>query len=419
MHECLPGADPVELHSQSRIALPGLVLIFLLPGETPTESTAGGLERARAFLVEQAIRDAGLAAVTAAAESIQLAYRNRLLVRQLLRVAESERRPQANAAREIQRSWRGFAARTDGRIVLARERRDEDNAAIQIQKIARGNAARTRQRHDAAATRISAAWRGTACRWTLVERAEQLQWERAERQYSAKQIQSAWRGFVVRQAINVAELQYDAAAIIQAAARGWLQRHPIHLALLDLAAVEVQSAWRGWAGRRRVLLLRQALSAEEAEYAARVIQERALEFILRRRAAQECAEEEAAAATLIQSHARGWLVRHYQWVLIDEDRVFRRQLRELEAERQRELERQRDLDAAATVLQAAGRGWLGRAAYERKKETAVRAPAPIAARADGARTARAAISSRFALTEREAALRAQMEAIRQRRKTTR
>ena len=162
-----------------------------------------------------------------------------------------------------------------------------------------------------------------------------------------------------------------------------------------------------------MLRLRQALSEEEAEYAARVIQERALEFILRRRAAQECAEEEAAAATLIQSHVRGWLVRHYQWVLILEDRVFRTQLRELEAERQR------DLDAAATVLQAAGRGWLGRAAYERKKETVACALAPIAVQADGARTARAAISSRFALTEREATLRAQMEAIRQRRKTTR
>ena len=161
-----------------------------------------------------------------------------------------------------------------------------------------------------------------------------------------------------------------------------------------------------------MLRLRQTLSEEEAEYAARVIQERALEFILRRRAAQECAEEEAAAATLIQSHVRGWLVRHYQWVLIEEDLVF-------EAERQRELERQRDLDAAATVLQAAGRGWLGRAAYERKKETVACALAPIAVQADGARTARAAISSRFALTEREATLRAQMEAIRQRRKTTR
>jgi hypothetical protein len=333
---CAPRSEPHRLRSQDRINLPGVSLVFLLPGDIVKEA-AGGFERARTYVLKRAVDEAvsragSTDAVTEAAEQIQLAYKSRLLSKQLLRVAAELRKPRTDAATKISSAWRGFATRTSGEVVWAQHCRSENRSAVSIQSAWRSRHDRQSLHHlqrERAATRISATWRGNKCRSDLID---ELQWARAEREYSAKEIQRHWRGSYVRRVIEEAESEYEAAATIQAVTRGWLMRLSIHRAVREIAATTIQSAVRGHRARAKVVALRDRYLQAEAEEAACVIQMAVMEWLLRMRNAKETHSQKARAATVIQSNVRGWLLRQQQWRLIEED-----------IELERELQRQRDL----------------------------------------------------------------------------
>lgn len=335
---CAPRGEPCRLRSQDRISLPGVSLVFLLPGDT-VKDAADGLDRARTYVlkrfVDETVARAGSKdAVIEAAEHIQLAYKSRLLSAQLLRVAAELRKPETDAATKISSAWRGFATRTSGDVVWAQQRRSQNRSAVSIQAAWRRKCS-VRLLHnmqrERAATRISAAWRGNKCRSDLID---DLQWARAEREYSAKEIQRLWRGTYVRRMIEEAESEYEAATTIQAATRGWLLRLPIHRAVREIAATTIQAAARALLARAKVVTLRDEYLLADAEEAACVIQMAVMEWLLRTRNKKETHLKQVHAATTIQSNVRGWLLRQQEWRLIEED-----------IELERELQRQRDMQA--------------------------------------------------------------------------
>jgi CRP-like cAMP-binding protein len=283
-----------------------------------------------------------------AAGKIQRAYRGRLAYYQLMGIAYelslSRVDPDAEwAASIIQAAWRGFAARTDGKLVYEREQRQAAAACLQMGWKAR----KVRQSLNACAAAVQAAWRGYACR-------EGLLMQEAEREWASKEIQRMWRGFSLRLMMHVADKEDQAVVLIQAVVRGVLLRNQICEAGSAAAAAVIQRMWRGVVSRARTLdlvaaitvqrnargwLCRKSLHELARWEAAALIQERWLEHVLRKQYTDALVDHETQAAILIQASARGYVTRELQW---------------------REIEM-----VAAVYIQAWTRGWLLRSARRR------------------------------------------------------
>jgi Ca2+-binding EF-hand superfamily protein/ankyrin repeat protein len=128
--------DPLELNSQDSIVVGGVELIFCIAGQAP---------------------------------------QSRLI----------------NAATKLQASWRGYALRTSGDMLLLHDERDR--AADRIQKLwARRKEAKARNpEQEAAAIKIQAAFRGSQTR-------DRLAIEAVERELAATQVQARVRGMQTR-----------------------------------------------------------------------------------------------------------------------------------------------------------------------------------------------------------------------------
>ena len=222
------------------------------------------------------------------------------------------------AAVVLQKHVRGCAARRTFRRVLTAHR--EQCAAVAIQRCARGFLVRRNMhRCISAATAIQAAFRGhvarrgTAMRLHAVAVLQRrlratLQARQARAAFlhlrrAAVVVQDHWRcRQTLRKTRAVLAMHRRAATVIQSAARMWAcvreRRARMH------AIVVLQTNTRAWLSRRTLLRLRQernaavALQAVARGFALRLALTRHLEF-----------RAYTAAATCIQTHVRGWLVR--------------------------------------------------------------------------------------------------------------
>jgi hypothetical protein len=156
--QCSAGMEPIEVCSLDRILLPTACLTFI--ARSSGDSIVPPITEAAAASPTR-VASAKLTVEQKAAEQIQNAFRSRLLAAQLARAAEAERWPQIDAAQSIQAAWRGSAVRKSEELAWARQQ----------------------QRTRGAATLLQSAWRGFVCRADLVERADDLLMELAERRY--------------------------------------------------------------------------------------------------------------------------------------------------------------------------------------------------------------------------------------------
>lgn len=265
-----------------------------------------------------------------AAIVIQSAYRNYLAFHQLFRIAISLRRQEHDnearlhdeerhrAARIIQAAWRSFVVRTDGEVVFERERRNLAASYIQTQWFDAVDRA-TENRH---ATLLQAAWRGFNCRQSVLT-------EYAEKIWAAKEIQRVFQGRKMRK-------RHFGAICIQSVGRGWLIRKQIFENVSFVAAATIQRVWRGRTDRQvttEYLATAHAATMMQRHWrgfvgrkkhqfglewnAACTIQEHWLEYLLQAQYAESRAQEENAAARLIQAHSRGTIVRQKQWAEIE------------------------------------------------------------------------------------------------------
>eukprot|EP00980_Cylindrotheca_fusiformis_P001667 scaffold381_cov138-Cylindrotheca_fusiformis.AAC.3 len=126
------------------------------------------------------------------------------------------------AALCLQRTWRGFLQSQRYHVAI--------DSAIVLQRFGRGIVVKARiQREEAAAIRIQEAW------WTFVD-TWQMNW-------SATKIQSAWRGFSARLALEQQlreeeKVCEEAAIVIQSAWRGFAAQVQFQLHLLDIISVQ-------------------------------------------------------------------------------------------------------------------------------------------------------------------------------------
>lgn len=299
-------------------------------------------EQAAAVVVQAAWRGHQARAAVAALVRQRQAEEEQLQKQKLEMVlqAQAQREREEAAAVVMQAAWRGYSARVAVAEVV-RKRREEQVALAQ------------REREQAAAVVLQAAWRGHCARTVVAGMARQrreeedmqrrqrleLQAQREREEAAAVVLQSAWRGHCAR--ASVAEM------VKQQREEEEAQRER-----MEAAAVVVQSAWRGYTARGAVADIRQR-QAEAAEQQRR----QQLEMEL---AAKE--ERREAAAVVVQSAWRGHcarvavadMVRQRQAQTAAEEQ---RQQLELRAQAQRERE-----EGAATVVQAAWRGHRARVA---------------------------------------------------------
>ncbi|KAL7700873.1 IQ calmodulin-binding motif containing protein [Lotmaria passim] len=216
----------------------------------------------------------------------EMALERRVAYQVALNEKETARR--CAAARVLQRAWR-LAAAKDKVEAMRREVAAADviarayrvyRARVELAKL---RAARQRQREDTAARRIQQAVRGflygrRAKEMDAYYRAEHHKKMRRLRQAEAAvMIQSQWRGYVTRKAVQEDRAAWQAlsasAAVIQRAWKARLARRQLHQTLAtrieernqdSRAALTVQCFWRKILAARRVAQLRQETQRRRA-----------------------------------------------------------------------------------------------------------------------------------------------------------